>query len=909
MDLATFLMSDEGVWVKAIQPIFAVLQHDAEQLHDKNDFSPWTIQLGKGGVWYQNGKRFEGTEVSLYRHVLDVSQVAARLFWASWQSGRLPGIPTEDVEQGIQALRVLLAIAFCHDANKFLGHSSHNPTLDEVVEVADRLKISQWVSDDLWGGYTHQRLHVAVSQVENRGQGPSLLGPSVPLLVDKLAEFVHEADALLAHGESPEKLVSTYNERISIWHDRYGLDNAPLRLIMWRDLPPVLHRLQQRIQEKFFEIGQMPFLLWRQGNILLSSIPNNLEIADILSYFRDSISRRQAKVHWNPTNGAVQLSGITSVKHLLNVLQKSPIAGLLTVHVSDLEKVMAYAHFWTSQAEDSLQIVNPSRLSGNSKQVPIIRPSIDGGMPSLYLKALACSALLSPKDNRRRALEWGDAEVSIGLHSNGMDLETLHPLTLQTVIALQTSLVVHDTGLEEWAMMVNGDFPRTEDPDTGPDELVRQLALQQGVVAEPEPTQDTPYQFKERDGVCLLCGHPTHEIINGTMDLLGVKVSAFNNRMGHADSLWSSQGRNYICSACQKRQSLWANTKKDYEAVSKADASGVPLLVSTPIRSWLYQPAQRSGNLQLIRSVDMYSEGWKNALPWNSSMANSLALAWESPVTDILDVIRQMRDLVAYAAYSGESVHVYLASTNLSPDSFVYEPMPDSLRKLLRFKNIQLLNERDAVSRKNLPALVKILHQLWFLIYQSSAGREAFQAIEIFGWWPAAWALWDTLNDTKRNDLRQSARNVIQTLREGYPMVQDEAVEKIADLMSSVQHVSGSSRSDWTFAIRQVLELQEQWMGQGGRDSVAKAIGVELYHFLDRRDAIWHEARKNDVAREACIQFSRDVLDLCYTLEPKSGMLSSSQRRFLVAAYEAVFWEKVNKRWERYRQEKLTNQN
>lgn len=887
MDLTKFLLLNEGTWVRAMAPISAALQEQAENLHEQGQFSPWTVQLGKTRA-----------QISLYRHVLDVAQIAGRLYWYSWQSGLLPGLAVNDEERSVDVLRALLLIAFTHDADKVKGAPSHSPTLAEVREAARQLKAEEWASDEVWGGYSSERLHTAVSIVENRGLGMSLVGPPLPKVVLKLAELVHEADALMAHGDHPESLVRKYNTRLPVWHERYGIPNDPMRLVSWRDEPPVLHRLRQTLRQVLQQNKQIPLVLWQEGSRLFASLPETVRVEEVLKRLEERIAEAPAKIFRRPTTAKGELVRVTSAEQLKRISEEDPMPGLLTVHRDDYENAARYAAFWVLQAGDGLSVVQ-AKNTGTYWQ--LIKPGdrLASDMPVYKRALLFAAAMLDDDESITRVLQWKNGVAGDGLLENGVDINAIQSdVSKKTILAMHSALIVGEFDEEAWVDVIHGPFPE-ENPawNIGAYELVRQLADQQGIKWDKGKQHESrPYTITDNHGACVLCGTETDGLIQQTMDLLGVKSSAFNGRMGHMDSIWSGTNRNYICLACQKRQEFWVRDKAAYEANRKVDADSRPLVVSTPIRSWLYQPSvsERASRARIVRSVDMSFDEWSLALPWNTTAQLTLPLNWEPVLQQLDEVVRQVRDLALYALYSGEPVHAFVATSHETKGAFLYESLPESLRKLLSVAQPPLMTESGAINRTDLPRFVQTVNALCQLLNGTmSDGRTAYESIGAFGWWPVAWALWADLTDKWYKS--KTAGQVITVLREVYPMgVTDESVRNVASAMAVLQHFDmrkGASTNQWGFAMREVLDFYEQWARLGDREVVAKAVGDHLYEVMDRRDMISYLVKNSHDTHAMCVQVAKEIMDICWILEPKSGRLSASQKRFFIAAYQAYLWE------------------
>ncbi|MBX6396485.1 MAG: hypothetical protein IRY98_12460, partial [Alicyclobacillaceae bacterium] len=432
---------------------------------------------------------------------------------------------------------------------------------------------------------------------------------------------------------------------------------------------------------------------------------------------------------------SVVLDNIRNLQDLWRQLEQLP-PQLLVVKVKDAEAAVPYAHYWASKCTGAtgapLRIWDGNTDRGN-KQTPLVRLQGELLLPT-YTKALVCAALLSAGGNDacQKALEWNEGSVRKALQEMEIPVEQLDPLTKRTLVAMQSALSVPDGDLEAWAEHVYGPFSQhTADEAIGAKELTEHLGRQVGVeLDEPCQRDDAVYEAHPEGGACLLCGAPTARLIVGkTMDVL-VKSSAFNTRTGHRTDPWRAQGENYLCDACVARQRLWKMTAEQWKIKGGLSGPETPLLVATPIRSWLYQryaeSVEKEEASSLIYAVDVINkDGWLRALPWNSSTAESLALVWEPRKNGLEEALAQMRNFAAYAAFSGEPVHAFIASHRSCPESFVYEPMPELIKRLLEKAGV--CNERYGVYRKNLPLLIELLEAFLTLLKIHGRGREALE--------------------------------------------------------------------------------------------------------------------------------------------------------------------------------------
>ncbi|MCL6576732.1 MAG: hypothetical protein K6T64_11385 [Kyrpidia sp.] len=761
-----------------------------------------------------------------------------------------------------------------------------------------RLQIEAWMPDWVWEGYSAEKLHHAVSLVENRGEGQALLGPSLPPLIRYLAaKIVHDADNLVSTAMSPAALVQEYNIRLPKWTVRYGISNTPFRLLTWHDEPPVLHTLQTVILDMLYEIDQMPLVLTREGTVLWAAVPEPVTPRFVLERFQETIGKPVSKVRFKNTTASVVLDNIRSLEDLRDQLELS-LPQLLVVKVKDGGVAVPYAHYWASKctgaAGTPLRIWDGKTERGN-KQTSLVRLQSETPLPT-YSKALVCAALLSAGGNEavQKALEWNESVVRESLREMDIPLENLDPLTRRTVVAMQSALSVPDDILEAWADYVYGQFSQEIAGDAiGTRALTAHLGRQVGLDLD-ETEQSNPGVFEAHPdgGACLLCGAPaTRLIVGGTMDVL-VKSSAFNTRPGHKTDPWRAQGENYLCDACVARQRLWKTSAEQWRIRGGLGGPQIPLLVATPIRSWLYQDyaksAEKEEESHLFSCVDVLNvDGWVRALPWNSTTAESLALAWEPRQNGLEEILGQMRNLAAYAAYSGEPVHAFIASFRLCPESFVYEPMPELVKNLLRKAGV--CNPHYGVYRKDLGLLIEVLDAFITLLKRDGKGREALEAVEDFGWWSAAWCLFDPTWGSSA--LGREAQGAVSKLKEVYPMVNDEMIKAIALDMATIQSIkpNEASGNKWSLAMRRVLETYDRWSDFGDRQVLERAIADDLYKTLERGNILL--GRDEAKTREVCLRVTRRILHIVKDMESTYQALTSTHRRFLVAAYEATFWE------------------
>lgn len=897
------LMAEDGLWAEAWRPVKDALDRHAHALYDEGGrFPAWTLQLGKGGPGYA------GPEISLYRHCMDVLHVATEQLFERWRVGRLPTAGPEDNIGFRDALSALMGVALAHDANKYVGADSHSPTLDEVRVVAADLNMGSWMPDAPWAGFTAEKLHAAVSRVENRGLGMALLGPSIPPVLEAIADAVHEGDNLVSRASGPARFVELYNERRDHWRTRYGIDVASRRLLTWHDEPPVLFGLQQVVLDVLYASGSLPLVLWRDGSVLYAGVPDDIDISTILEWFHGWAADVQPSVRFDPPSGAVNLLNVSNLDELHEALESADWPGsFLTVPNEELPAISGYAQWWLLEQRDDAGALRVARDPGSGRRQTLLGRVRGKVPPTAFRRALVCACLLVKKEQRQRALEVDGGRLRRDLEGTGIDLNGLSDLGSRTLIALHAGLTLSDDTLGRWVSQVGGPFPPRAVEPAGIADLVAQLGAQVGMGGAPEG--EDPYAGARLGGACLLCGHPSDTLIEAkTMELLGVKASAFNSRVGRPEDPSANKATNFICRGCVERQRLWVRLRPLSRTTTGAT---VPLVVATPLTSWLHEVnwTAQPGDTSTVQGQPGME--W---LPWNRTTRESLALGWREQPRKLEEAVGLMDTLARYAAASGEPVRAFVHGQHDQADSLYYEPLSNVVGRLL--DRAGLLTERGGVLRGDLPRLLGLLAAFGKLLGGDMRGREAFQLLDAFGWWVAA-DLWmprllpgaERVMAAERDEMTR----YLAVLRGGFPMVEDVQLRALANRVAELQRIYPSERSQshWTFVIRSILDGVSAYRGFATSDALVEALATDLERDLARGNLIRNDIRRQEgghtLVGEQCRSIVRDVLALVASLAGENGRpgtqyrrepyeTTANERRFLIAAYQGFLWEALRHR-------------
>lgn len=874
-----FDFHDEAPVARAFNTVREYFNRHVDALAREEPYSDWTLRLGKGGPKPDGSGFYEGQEQSLYRHCMEVAVFGAWLFYHAWQSGRLPLFKEANP---VPALRTLFAIAFAHDADKRVGGPSRSPSLEDVQTVYQELDM------EAWSGLNVEKLHAAVSRMENRGMGQALFGTALlDPLTDKLAELVGQGDNLLSRvarqGGTAQAFIETYNEDLARLHQLYAVPNRPLRLVRFRHHPIVLHHLQRFLGYRFYESGFYPLVFVRRGEWLEIGITEDMDFAGWLDRFESVLAASEPSLKVAPTTGTVTLFHVTRAEDVMTAVRSSERQAqlLLRVTAKDWETVTPLVNFWVMQCGAPF-----STTPMKGSLCPVIKAS--GEIPSShpFWRAAALAAVQMDRGATARLLAAENGAVDSGLRQNGIDPERLDDLTLRTAAALQASLLIEEERLPALLDHVHGPWLARADIDPGARAIVQSLRAQVGLAGSDDTA--LPYAQPKRGGTCLLCGTPTEQVIESTrMKLAGIKASSFYNGIGHEKHLWSEKGENYLCPACVRIQGLLLETQPTLR--------GNPMLIATPVRHLL---DTRSGDREqnVLRSFDAISKNhWKKILPWEADARFDEPLLFEERPAALDEVVDHMHRLACYAALSGEPVHAFLASQRECKAAFLYEGTPELLKELLT----DLMDGEGGVSRgcksgQDITDLERLIHrlELFKAMLAENDGMAGLQALSRFGWWATAFVMARAALREK-DSWKPRTIHFVELARKEYPMNEydawlDTLVKCAAETHRPRRDASGA---EWTLMLRIALETYQKHYAFGP-EATRDAIAQHLRADLSRR---YPDFFQKDLD-ERLHAFAEAAYNLLAKAEEEFD-LESGFTRFLLAAYEGGLRRAVTESW------------
>jgi hypothetical protein len=930
LTLADFFEDEQGPFIKAFRPLQHILNQQAEDCHKnkrfEDQFLPWLTGSGKGG----KPEYIDFTDVSLYRHCMEVATLASMSFFYAWQHENIPHpelpkemLKADDTETAEKLLKQIFALAFLHDADKYwqAPHSS-SPSLEQVQKLHELLKVEQWAHLEVNTSFT------LVSAMEKRGEGNAFFTALKPSLThQKILEMLKRGDKITSVGsrEGLEAMLDYYNnQQLPALHQDFNVPNISLKLLVFRYSPIILHKLQYCFLYEFYANNTFPLICLLEGQQFWISVPQNFDLNPVFEHLADNITFTEPDIKRNATNGEVSLFDIFSAIELIKAVHKYDresklnASKLLAVHLNDWDIVQEYIQAWIGQICLEDGDVSLVKKAEKGKLLATVTPETTP--PSKYRYALAMATALrgnaKGKIFEQRLENWTNQypDDQVVLQKQFPNWSDFKKDTRQTLLAMQAALNIEDEEeLQTAIVAIYGNFPPPSEQDEGAATIIAQLKKQCGL--EQSTTHDTVYTAPAKGGNCLLCGYPTTQPIESSkMKLAGVKSSAFNNRIGHRKNIWTQSDKNYLCPACIKQQTLLCEMQPKLKAE--------PLIVATPFRA-LIKPIDTTGESRIstegnvINSFHaMSKKDWMRILPWNIDASSQFPFVLESMDAGFDNAVDAMYRWAMFALYSGNPVHIFIASQRECQASFLFEQTPPLIRKLLadlsvsqpdleelspeskkrlkqrlvkkQLSEIALISdEHGTIRRFYLPKLVKRL-ELFRTILRTNHGHEVLAAMLEFGWWAVAWL-----------QMISASRNVqpIDLAKTEYPMNQQQESSKlqhIAYLAAQIQRFPGydASNSDKYFCLDAVLEQFDTSNRYPliQSDSTARIAGMagELEKRLNSGRSRHAKNGEGGSVSQRCQLFAHAVFTFILDCE-KAHRLDARFRRFLRAAYSHLF--------------------
>ncbi|OUD13071.1 hypothetical protein [Thioflexithrix psekupsensis] len=905
-------LGKDGLFIKAFKPLREQLNRQANELGIEN--LNWLIKSGKGGdvpyLYYH--------DISLYRHCMDVATVAFMLFVHAWQNNKAPHpeqsnqfVAPDDEATAEQLVRTLFAIAFMHDADKYVGAElSSSPNERQLQQLHADLAIEQWANLSLPLSLT------LVSMVETtRGKGTAIMTGVRPTLNQYfLGELVGWSDGIVSAGSELgyAAIVESYNKHLAAFSKNYGIPITSLKLVSFQYDPVILAELQDVFIKHFYDHNYFPLVCILEGRILKVSLPENYPLLDVFDELRDRLSFQFPTMDRIQNTGEVVLSYVKTPAHLIKAVgdfkqaKAKSYTGLLSIKSVDKATVKTLINRWINEydlvaAQESegafIQTILPSQ---QEHEIELYALVISAALRGIDPKTSFSEKLLN---QRTQQLLQNYPEIAVKLQEElgGIELSDLQKDTQQAVLAMLASELIDDQDdLEAMIAVCQGDFPVDEATDEGINTIITQLTAQCGL-AQPADNEWL-YATAPKAGTCVICSAPADTEISQKLKT-NIKTSAFYNGIGHRKSIWSQAGINYLCPACIKQQEL---TQQRYPKLS-----GKPLLVATPFRGLISANLEEVGVESVLSSYDVH-KNWQYFLPWNMDLNHRYPLSLEEEQSEFQEQVKALYRWAKFALITGNATHLFIAAQRDCKATLLFEQMPPLINTLLldlvvktediaalpaevkaKLQQRQLLDkltrqlpyEQNTWRRNRLIAVVERL-KLFVDLLGFHEGFQALSAMTEYGWWPVAWLAQREPDSSLK---KKSLKFMLDIAQEQYPMT-NSTLTTLAESAAAIQRYPGweASNSDKRFCLTLALEQYEIGVNhQLDKETIVAAIAGVLADTLLRREM---HTGGNSQFPARCQAFGEIFYDFV-TQFSMQKVIDPRFQRFLLAAYAHLFMQ------------------
>ncbi|GEM_PF-1364536 len=919
-------LSEDDLFVRAFAPLHRQLNAQAEAA-GQHGFIPWVMRAGKGG----SAQYIDYYDVSLYRHCMDVAVVAFMLFVHAWQNGTIPHpddqrellAPTDDATAE-KILRLLFAVAFLHDADKYEGSGiSSSPCLEQVTQLHSDLAV------ETWAGIDAKTSLALISVVEKmRGIGQSMRAGAKPTPAQEyIAELVGWGDAIVSEGSRAgiSGVIEAYNTRLPSLSRYYNLPTTPLRLLTFRYHPAVLHQLQHVFLTQFYDHNIFPLVCLLDGHVFQVSVLDGFDLESVFVELTYGISANDPDMKRIHNTGEIILYNVRSPAELQKAvarsIQRNDSDKLLSVKAKDYTEIIPVLN----QLAREMDL--PLAEKGSGQFLLTMQKGTHDNQFYRYAVTLATAlrgidekSTLSEKQFNERTERLLNEHPKLKDSLRSFNLASLQKDSRQTLIALFAAFNLEDDNqLQEVIDTIYGKFPASSE-DEGAQAIIAHLKAQCGLgkIADQHPLY-APHPKHPKAGTCVLCNAPADREISQKLKTQ-VNTSAFYNGMGHSKSIWSQDAVNYLCPACIKQQELML------KAFPKLRTE--PILVATPFRA-LIKGSFTEGEESALRSYQIYStdtkkgKTWRDFLPWNVDHSGYYPFDLEEIPSGFEETLKAMQRWAKFSLISGNPVHVFVAAQREVKSSFVFEQMPPLLETLLNDLSVSTADidalaaqlreqkgekiaqqitselyalqkhEDRSIRRSKLPLLVERLSRFQMMLTFNN-GMDALQAMREYGWWAVAWLHQRNLNPNSPKQDRSSLDWLVQFAikPEHYPMTEETSkLKQLADLAAQIQRYPGydASNSDKRFCLSIAIEQLENRSNCGLQDetTLVAAIAGNLNDSLKRRGL---ETGKGSAFPKRCEAFAHAVYDFVQILPPNC-LIDPRFQRFASAAYAHLFMQ------------------
>ncbi|MCY4672845.1 MAG: hypothetical protein OXD43_03595 [Bacteroidetes bacterium] len=422
------------------------------------------------------------------------------------------------------------------------------------------------------------------------------------------------------------------------------------------------------------------------------------------------------------------------------------------------------------------------------------------------------------------------------------------------------------------------------------------------------------YDMDKASKHCFLCNVPTNSTrkVSTSLNVHGVKTSAFSGRDGRNDHLASPSRDTHLCLVCQAELKLRRRAQAEYKG-----GNDLPPLISSPAtmglfgglvyerqQGYLSMGLNDLGRLQIAkgkvyRGLDVQTQRIRIA------RLESLPRRDEALVTEVCRVLKAIQRL-------GRPIHLFRGAPRQHPATFFMDTLPSWLERVLGGNSLRIEQIRQAISDLEFfDRVVKSpgLGTEWAKQIADPTNSISLGALCVV--W--SYAL-DRVNATNskaqynllelRKEARQRALTIIKNTNNNGMQLKNnpDPLIRLAWLATRIQKRigSGAATSKQLLCWRTALAFFSHAEGSITDDQTALILGLAatLEDNLNRgsSDAAASKYRDGQKLQEACIDFATHFATEVWTGVFGSKEPTSKDQRKAAAIYRFAFLEAYRER-------------
>ena len=432
----------------------------------------------------------------------------------------------------------------------------------------------------------------------------------------------------------------------------------------------------------------------------------------------------------------------------------------------------------------------------------------------------------------------------------------------------------------------------------------------------------------DREGTskrCFLCNVPTSHKrkVSSSLNVHGVKVSAFSGRDGRNDHLASPSGDTHLCLVCQ------AELKLRFKAQAESKGSNnLPPLISSPVTTGLfggliYEQERDCQSLGLNEILRLNMKKGKVYMGLDVQMKRTRIARLENLPPHDAKLVVELRKILQSIQRIGRPIHLFQGAPNPHPAIFYSDALPRWLVYILQGDSLRIEQLDTAISNLEFFEIVLSSHGLGVEWAKRMADPEknirlgAFcvtwvEAIERIGSGSGqAISDWIKVAHIARHKaltlIHQSSNNDMKLADNTDPLI------RLAWLATRIQKRIGSKASIskqllcWSTAVAFLSSSRESITND--QSALILGLAAKLEENLTRgiSDAAAKKYRDGLSLQQACIDFAHHFVLRVWVEVFKSKEPTSQDQRNASAIYRFALLESYRERGISESEESQTN--